>query len=172
MSGVLLFVIFFALILLGGYFKAKREANSTPLKRSFNRAASLWNHADPKHRAMMLASIGVFEHSPSFAVYLASTWSQLDLKMCALLAATIDAIRENSTVTPEELVRSMERSPALKELESQPNPPTLEEQTPETPLQEIGWPTNEQIEKHFEAWQKRGQAGLLEVVKSNQRKED
>lgn len=120
MTSILIFVAFVALILVGGYLKAKKEANSTPLKRSFNRAASLWNQADPKHRAMMLASVGVLENSPSFAVYLTSTWGQLDLKLCALLAATIDAVRESPTFTSEKSARLMERNPALEELESQP----------------------------------------------------
>jgi hypothetical protein len=134
MSGFLVFVVFLALILVGGYFKAKREANSTPLKRSFNRAASLWNQADPKHRAMMLASVGVFEHTPSFSVYEASTWARLDLKICALLAATIDEIRtapmfpaevvahspEQNPVPAIEVAHSTERNPALDELKLLP----------------------------------------------------
>jgi len=126
MGGFIGFVVFLALIAVAGYFKAKKEANSTPLKRSLNRAASLWNQADPKHRAMMLASIGILEHSPSFAVYLNSTWAQLDFNMCALLAATIDVIRESPTVLEEPTLPlkasapATERNPALDELRRLP----------------------------------------------------
>jgi hypothetical protein len=116
MSGFVLFVVFVAFILVGGYFKAKKEAKSTPLKRSFNRAAKLWNQADPKHLAMMLASIGISEHSPSFAVYLASTWTQLDLNTRAQLAATIEAIRTAPNFPVEHVAPSTGRNPALDEL--------------------------------------------------------
>jgi hypothetical protein len=120
MSGFLGFVVFLAVIFVAGYYMAKKEANSTPLKRSFNRAALLWNQADPKHRAMMLESIGVFEHSPAFAVYLASTWAQLDLNMCALLAATFDAIRAAPTPPVEKSAQPTRRNPALDELKQLP----------------------------------------------------
>jgi hypothetical protein len=126
MSGFIGFLVFLALIVVAGYFKAKKEANSTPLKRSLKRAASLWNQADPKHRAMMLASIGILEHSPSFAVYLNSTWAQLDFNMCALLGATIDVIRESPTVLKEPTLPlkvdapSTEWNPALDELRQFP----------------------------------------------------
>ena len=119
MSGFFVFVIVLALILIGGYFKAKREANSTPLRRSFNRAASNWNQADPKHRARMLESVGVFEHSPSFAVYLTSTWAQLDLNLCALLAATMDASRDSPNLL-ERTAGSIAQNPAMDELKLQP----------------------------------------------------
>lgn len=120
MTGFLIFVAFIALTLVGGYFKAKKEANSTPLKRSFNRAASLWNKADPKHRAMMLASVGVFEHTPSFSVYLASTWNQLDLNLCALFAATTDTMQEGATFNDAQVVPRTQRNPALDELKLLP----------------------------------------------------
>ena len=61
MTGLLVFLAFLALILIGGYYKAKKEPNSTPLKRSLNQAGAIWNRADPKNRATMLASIGIFE---------------------------------------------------------------------------------------------------------------
>lgn len=120
MGGFLGFLVFLAVILIAGYFKAKKDANSTPLKRSLNRAALLWNQADPKHRAMMLESIGVFEHSQSFAVYLASTWAQLDLNMRALLAATFDAIRAAPTPPVEIFAQPTRRNPALDELKQLP----------------------------------------------------
>ena len=120
MSGFIGFVIFIAFGLVVGYFMAQKEANSTPLKRSFNRAAILWNQADPKHRAMILASIGIFENSPSFAVYLASTWAQLDFNLCALLAAIIDVMRIDPTFSVETVDHATKRNPALDELKLLP----------------------------------------------------
>lgn len=128
MSGFLV-LVFLALILIAGYYKAKKEANSTPLRRSLNRAGATWNRAHPKNRATMLASIGIFEHSPSFAVYLASTWAQLDLNICAQLAATLDARRSSGSSPEEKLLVTQsvegpahlpERNPALDELKQLP----------------------------------------------------
>lgn len=57
-------------------------------------------------------------------------------------------------------------------LERVGNVPTPEQKMPENPLQKVGWPTQEQVVSSFEAWKNGGEAGLLEWVKNNQRKED
>lgn len=37
----------------------------------------------------------------------------------------------------------------------------------QTPLRKIGWPTKEQIEKHFNAWKQDGKLGLLKTIQEN-----
>jgi hypothetical protein len=123
MTGFVLFVILVAFLFVGGYLKAKKDADSTPIQRSLNRAAPLWNEADPAHRAMMLASIGILEHSPSFSVCLTSTWAQLDSDRRVLLAAAIDGIMtypKGRNSLPEAEATSSKWNPALDELRQLP----------------------------------------------------
>ncbi len=68
----------------------------------------------------MLASIGIFEQSPSFAIYLTSTWAQLDLQLCALLAATMDAIREDPIFSIKDSTQLTATNPALDGLRRLP----------------------------------------------------
>lgn len=48
----------------------------------------------------------------------------------------------------------------------------LGEKEPQNSLQNVGWPTKEQVVSSFQAWEKGGEAGLLEWVKNNHKKKD
>lgn len=87
------FLLFFGLIMLGGYLLARNNARSTPAKKMMFDAGKIWNRSSPAQRAVILAHAGIVEGYPNFSVYLVSNWAQLDLKLARLLAAVVETTK-------------------------------------------------------------------------------
>lgn len=94
MAGFAGFLLFFGIILYGGYMlarhKADSEAESNPTVRLMRRGSAAWDKATPIERANILQKAGIGQDHPHYTALLVSSWKQLDLNAAALIAAAIE----------------------------------------------------------------------------------
>jgi len=80
MSGFLVFLLFSAVLAVGGFFLKKTEADSTPMKRSqdaFKQVGHTWDSSDVEKRAKLLGNIEGLEDDRVFLAIVHAPWSQL-----------------------------------------------------------------------------------------------
>jgi hypothetical protein len=80
MSGFLAFLLFSAVLAVGGFFLKKKEADSTPMKRSqeaFKQVGHMWDSSDVEKRAKLLGNIEGLEDDRMFLAIVHAPWAQL-----------------------------------------------------------------------------------------------
>ena len=80
MSGFFVFVLFTAVMAVGGLFLKKKEVDSTPMKRSqeaFKQVGHTWDSSDVEKRTKLLGSIEGLEDDRVFLAIVHAPWSQL-----------------------------------------------------------------------------------------------